>query len=278
MEDYALVLENVSKKFGDTVAVDCLDAALPAGCIYGFLGPNGAGKTTTLRMVMDIIRPDSGTIRVLGHPAAGRVKDGIGYMPEERGLYRKMTARRVLSFIAGIKGVLPAEVPIAVNHWLRKVGLEDRADSKVEELSRGMQQKLQFAATVVSDPQLVILDEPFSGLDPVNLDLVKEVMSGFRSQGKTVIFSTHMMEQAEKICDYLLLINKGRKVIDGTLEQIRSRYTSDRVLVEAEDPEYLPGKLPGVTEVTRQGRKIELVLAEGGDSQKILQELAGRTR
>ncbi|HLA38914.1 MAG TPA: DUF4162 domain-containing protein, partial [Candidatus Glassbacteria bacterium] len=232
---------------------------------------------TTIRMAMDIIRPDSGSIRVLGESSVARAKDLIGYMPEERGLYRKMTARRVLSFIAGIKGVPAAEVPIAVNYWLHKVGLEERGDGKVEELSRGMQQKLQFAATVVNDPQLVILDEPFSGLDPVNLDLLKEIMSGFRSQGKTVVFSTHMMEQAEKLCDYILLINKGCKVVDGRLEEIRSRYASDRVLIESEDPEFHPGGLPGVAAADRQGRKFEITLDSRVDRQKLLQELAART-
>ena len=230
----ALIIDNVSKSFGEVRAVENLSASLPTGCIYGFLGPNGAGKTTTIRMIMNIIRQDCGTITVLGESNIEKVLDRIGYLPEERGLYRKMTVRKVLYYIGSIKGMKKNKLASVIPLWLEKMDLAEWADKKVESLSRGMQQKLQFIATVINDPELLILDEPFSGLDPINLDLLKEIMLGMRSTGKTVVFSTHMMEHAEKLCDYILLIDRGRKIVDCALEDIRSRYDSNVVSVDLE--------------------------------------------
>ena len=193
MTEAALVLDHVSKSFGSLRAVSGLSATIPAGTICGLLGPNGAGKTTTLRMIMDILRPDSGRLSVLGHATAAEVRRRIGYMPEERGLYRKMTVAGVLEYFAIVKGLDRPQATSAARRWLERVGLADRAQQKVEELSRGLHQKLQFAVTVVNDPELVILDEPFSGLDPVSHDHLKGIVLDMRREGRTVLFSTHIM-------------------------------------------------------------------------------------
>ncbi|MEA2064562.1 MAG: ATP-binding cassette domain-containing protein [Gemmatimonadota bacterium] len=281
MESEALVIEEVSKSFGEVRAVENLSARLPGGSIYGFLGPNGAGKTTTIRMIMNIIRPDSGRIRLLGENISGSILDRVGYMPEERGLYRKMSVRAVLAYLGSIKGMSRREVTRALERWLGEVGLADWAGNKVEELSRGMQQKLQFVATVINGPELLILDEPFSGLDPINLDLLKNIMLALRDEGRTVIFSTHMMEQAEKLCDYILLINKGEKVIDGRLGDIRSQLKSNTVILDLEDSGgagYVAG-LPMVSGTEKgPGNKIEVSLAENGDPQEVLRAVVERHR
>jgi len=274
----ALVLEDVSKAFGAVQAVDSLSARVPTGSIYGFLGPNGAGKTTTIRMVMNIIYPDSGGIEVLGNGSFAEVKDRIGYMPEERGLYRKMKVHRILSYLGSLKGMSRVELASRIPEWLERVGLADWANKRVDELSRGMQQKLQFVATVLNSPDLLILDEPFSGLDPVNLDLLKEIILGMKGEGKTVIFSTHVMEQAEKLCDFILLINKGKKVIDGTLGEIQSQYESHVISVELDgDADFVDG-LPMVGNVTRAGARLEVALRENADAQELLKALIERAR
>src|SRR4030042_2202067 len=218
----AVTLDTVCKSFGKVHAVNNLSVHVPAGSVYGFLGPNGAGKTTTLRMIMNIIRPDSGRIEILGDGRIEQVKDRIGYLPEERGLYRKMTARKVLAFFGSIKGLSEKEIVQRVPCWLKTIGFADWADKKVEELSRGMHQKPQFAVTVINDPDLVILDEPFSGLDPLNQELLKNIILEMRSRGRTVIFSTHVMHEAEKLCDFILLINRGKAILDGRLYEFRS--------------------------------------------------------
>jgi len=274
----ALVIENVSKSFGTVRAVDGLSVRVPTGSIYGFLGPNGAGKTTTLRMIMDIIYPDSGRIHVLGDSSGAEFKKKVGYMPEERGLYRKMKVRTILSYLGAIKGMGRHDLAREIPRWLDAVGLEEWIDKRVEGLSRGMQQKLQFVATAINDPELLILDEPFAGLDPVNLDLLKGIMLRMKDAGRTVILSTHVMDQAERLCDFILLINKGKKVIDGTLDQIRSRYDSDVVSVDLEGGASFVADLPMVKTATRAGRRLEIVLNEGADSQELLQELVGRVR
>ena len=280
VQNAALLLENVSKSFGDLRAVDSLSVRVPAGSIYGFLGPNGAGKTTTIRMIMDILRPDptGGRIEVLGCAAPGEVKDRVGYMPEERGLYRKMTVRRTLRYFGAIKGVAAAALAARADEWLRRVGLADWADRKVEELSRGMHQKLQFAVTCISEPQLLILDEPFSGLDPVNLDMLKTEVLRMREAGTTVLFSTHVMHEAENLCDFILLINRGRCVIDGTLEEIRSHWRSNTVAAELEGETGFLESLAGVEAVRRDGRRVEIDLAEGTDEQGLLRAMLPRVR
>ena len=273
-----LVIDAVSKSFGTTRAVDGLSVRVPAGSIYGFLGPNGAGKTTTIRMVMDIIRPDSGRIVLFDNSSAARAKERIGYMPEERGLYPKMAVRKVLAYLGAIKGVDRSTLARAIPSWLDEVGLPDCANKKVEELSRGMQQKLQFVAAVINDPDLLILDEPFSGLDPVNLDLLREIILGLRDGGKTILFSTHMMEQAEQLCDAILLINNGAKVIDGPLADIRTRHQSDVVVLELDGDAAFIGELAMVRGVRQSGQALEVALEDGADSQALLEALVGRVR
>jgi ABC-2 type transport system ATP-binding protein len=273
----AVTLENVCKSFGPVHAVDNLTVRVPVGSIYGFLGPNGAGKTTTLRMIMNIIRPDSGRIEILGDGRIEQVKDRIGYMPEERGLYRKMTARKVLAYFRAIKGLSEKEITHNVPRWLERIGLVDWADRKVEELSRGMHQKLQFVVTVVNDPELVILDEPFSGLDPLNQDLLKDIILKMRSEGKTVIFSTHVMHEAEKLCDFILLINKGKSILDGRLDEIRSGQSAHTVSIELEGDTGFVETLPMVTAVKSEGKRLEVILADA-DTQRFLQALMQRAR
>jgi len=271
-------LDGVSKSFGPVRAVDALSVAVPEGCVYGFLGPNGAGKTTTLRMIMDIIRPDSGAIRVFGDrdPLARRSR--IGYMPEERGLYRKMTARNVLKYFGALKGMPRASLNAAADEWLGRVGLARHATKKVEELSRGMHQKLQFAVTAVNDPALLILDEPFSGLDPVNQDLLREIIDGMRAAGKTVVFSTHVMHEAERLCDFIVLISRGAVLVDGSLESIRSRHESRAVSLELEGDSGFLASLPGVEAVKPAGRRIEVELSDRADPQDLLRALVERVR
>ncbi|MHC4642146.1 MAG: ABC transporter ATP-binding protein [Planctomycetota bacterium] len=271
----AVLLDNVCKSFGPLHAVDNLSVQVSVGSVYGFLGPNGAGKTTSIRMIMNIIRPDSGRIEILADGNIEQVKARIGYMPEERGLYRKMTARKVLAYFGAIKGVNDRELVHRVPHWLQRVELAGWADKKVEELSRGMHQKLQFAVTVINDPELVILDEPFSGLDPLNQDLLKNIILEMRNEGKTIIFSTHVMHEAEKLCDFILLINKGKLILDDTLENIRSRQSAHTVSVELEGDNAFVERLPMVTFVKSEGNRLDVTLADA-DTQQFLHALMQR--
>jgi ABC-2 type transport system ATP-binding protein len=274
----ALVLDNVSKSFGEVRAVDSLSVKVPAAGIYGFLGPNGAGKTTTLRMIMNIIRPDSGNISIFGNGSIEQAKSRIGYMPEERGLYRKMTAKKILAYFGAIKGVTADQLTHRIPNWLERIELGDWADKKVEELSRGMHQKLQFAVTVINEPELLILDEPFSGLDPLNQELLKDIIDQMRNEGKTIIFSTHVMHEAEKLCDSILLINKGKVVLDGTLDRIRSQQSSGAVSIELEGDTTFIETLPMVTRVQLCGSRLEISLSKDSDPQQLLRALVERVR
>jgi ABC-2 type transport system ATP-binding protein len=274
----AISLEQVCKSFGQVHAVDHLSVRVPTGSIYGFLGPNGAGKTTTIRMIMNIIRPDSGRIGLFGDGEIARARTRIGYMPEERGLYRKMSIRKVLAYFGAIKGMKMSQLSQRVPYWIERVGLADWADKKVEELSRGMHQKLQFAVTAINSPDLVILDEPFSGLDPVNQDLLKDIISQMRDEGKTIVFSTHVMHEAERLCDYILLINKGKAVLDGRLEEIRSKYKSHAVSVELDGDTGFIRTLPMIAGTRYEGRRLEIDLAKDADPQELLKALVGRVK
>lgn len=274
----AAVLGDVCKNFGEVHAVDHLNVTVPAGSIYGFLGPNGAGKTTTIRMMMNIIRPDTGHITLFEGCSAEQAKSRIGYMPEERGLYRKMTTRNVLAYFGAIKGVASNELARRVMEWLERVDLAKWADKKVEELSRGMHQKLQFAVTAINNPELFILDEPFSGLDPINTDLLKNIILEMRQEGKTIIFSTHVMHEAEKLCEFILLVNKGKVVLDDRLDRIRSRQKSDIVSVELEGETGFIRELPMVTKVVPEGNRLDITLARNADPQDLLRSLMDRVR
>ena len=274
----AAVLSNVCKSFGQVRAVSDLNVTIPAGSIYGFLGPNGAGKTTTIRMMMNIIRPDSGRISLFDHGDVERAKNKIGYMPEERGLYRKMTARKVLAYFGAIKGVSKGELAQRVPRWLGRMDLAKWADKKVEELSRGMHQKLQFAVTAINEPQMLILDEPFSGLDPLNTDLIKDIILEMRNEGKTIIFSTHVMHEAEKLCDSILLINKGQVILNDKLTAIRSRQKSNVVCLEAEGDTSFVAELPAVVEVKSEANRLEITLAANADTQQLLRSVVDRVQ
>jgi len=229
MTQNAIEVQNVSKQYAGHVAVRDLSLVVPTGSVYALLGPNGAGKTTTVRMVLNIIEPDSGTINVLGRPAtAPGLSDHIGYLPEERGLYRKMKVRDVIRFLAALKGVSAHDADQRIDRWLDRLSLRtderDWGNARVEELSRGMQQKAQFIGALVHDPSLVILDEPFSGLDPVNAQALKDAVMDLKRNGKTVIFSTHIIENAEAMCDAVCIIAHGEKVLDGTLAAVKNEY------------------------------------------------------
>lgn len=221
MSQLALSLENVSKRYGDFHAVSDLSLEVPAGMVYGFLGPNGAGKTTTLRMILDILRPSAGRIRVLGSESAMEVRHRIGYLPEEKGLYKKMQAWSIVAYFASLKGVRRASAKRRAFELLAQYGLKDFARAKTEALSKGMGQKVQMLTSIAHDPELVILDEPFSGLDPVNQGVMEEILTHLKSRGRTVIFCTHVMAHAERLCDRFLILARGRKRFDGTLEAAR---------------------------------------------------------
>jgi ABC-2 type transport system ATP-binding protein len=273
---HAVTLDHVTKTFGQHTAVADLSLAVPTGSVYGFIGPNGSGKTTTLRMIMRILHPDRGEIRVLGETALGAANDRVGYLPEERGLYKQMKVRDLLRFYAALKGLTNSRDAIA--SWLERLGLADWADKKVQTLSKGMAQKVQFIATVVARPELVLLDEPFSGLDPVNADMLRAAILDLKRDGATVIFSTHDMAVAEKMCDFIFMIYRGRKVLDGTLEAIQASYGEDTVHVRIEGNGVPLAGLPGVARVTDFGRWQEVRLERGADPQQLLAALLARGR
>jgi ABC-2 type transport system ATP-binding protein len=268
----ALVLEGVTKRFGQFTAVDDFSLRLPAGQVLGFLGPNGAGKTTTIRMVMSILYPDAGRIEVLGHPQAAAVKDRIGYLPEERGLYRKMTVQETLTYFGRLKGLRGPTLRQRIDESLERIGLQDWRRKKVETLSKGMSQKLQFISAILHRPELVILDEPFSGLDPLNVDLLERLLTELRQAGSTVVFSTHQMNQAERMCDRIVLINRGRKVIEGTVNEVRERFTTRIVVLEGDGDLDALARFDGVTTARIAAGHARLELAEQADPSAVLEQ------
>jgi ABC-2 type transport system ATP-binding protein len=250
MTDLALSLRGVTKRFGDHVAVRDFDLDVPRGTICGLLGPNGSGKTTSIRMILGIYVPDAGTVELLGGEPDHEHRRRVGYLPEERGMYRKMKVVDHLAFIGEIRGVRPAEGRRRAGRWLERLGLSEWGDRRVEDLSKGMQQKVQFAATVLHEPDLLILDEPFSGLDPINQDVLESIVREMNAAGTTILFSTHLMDQAERLCRRVCLISRSRKVLDGDLREIRKAEDRGDVVVEFEgDAGWLDG--PGVASVER---------------------------
>jgi ABC-2 type transport system ATP-binding protein len=283
MTELAIDIRNVVKRYEEHVAVRDLSLQVPQGSVYGLLGPNGAGKTTTIRMLLDILAPDSGTITLFGRSNKDvSVLDRVGYLPEERGLYKKMQVRRVLLFLAELKGLAPAEANRRIDEWLERLSLSSAdknwGDAKVDELSRGMQQKVQFIATLLHDPDLVILDEPFSGLDPINAQALKDAVLELKRRGKTVIFSTHVMDNAEKMCDSVCIIAHGEKVLDGTVAGVKREAGARNVALAL-----IGGAQNGVGEVLNDRqlvRKVddsnnyfELELAPQADAQTLLHRL-----
>ena len=270
----AVELIEVKKAFSNVRVVRNLTLTVPEGCVYGFIGPNGSGKSTTLRMIMRIIYPDEGIVRVLGTDKFGAANDQVGYLPEERSTYKKMKVREVLCFHAELKALRrPAAL---VDEWLERLGLIDWRDKKVETLSKGMAQKVQFISAVVSKPKLLLLDEPFSGLDPVNNEVIRKSVIELHREGTTIIFSTHDMRTAEVMCDYIFMIYRGDKVLDGTLESIQNQYGTDMIRVRAEGNAIGVSELErirGVSGVKDLGHFRELRVAHGADTQEILYRL-----
>ena len=269
-------LKNVSKTFGKHVAVNNLSLSVPKGSVYGFIGPNGSGKTTTLRMIMNILPPDSGEIQVFGDRLKSTSCDQIGYMPEERGLYKRMKVRELLIFMGGLKNA--KDLRSKVDHWLERLELSDWANKKVETLSKGMSQKVQFIATVVAEPELIILDEPFTGLDPVNTEVIKDAILDLQTRGTTVVFSTHDMSMAEKMCDFIFMIFKGNKVLDGTLAEIQDKYANDTIRIRSSNGVGLFKNIKGVEKVNDYGQQQELRVADTADPHVILKEIINRTK
>ena len=283
MSDLAIDIRNVAKRYAEHVAVRDLSLQVPRGAVYGLLGPNGAGKTTTIRMILNIIVPDSGTIALFGQPhLTNGMTDRIGYLPEERGLYKKMQVRRVLRFLAELKGVPAKVAEQRIEEWLVRFQLKtpekDWGIAKIDELSRGMQQKVQFIGTLIHDPDLVILDEPFSGLDPVNAQALKDTVVDLKARGKTVIFSTHLMDNAERLCDAVCIIDGGNKVLDGAVTAVKAAHAGKVVAlaVGGESRSAIAHILADRTLVARvddQNRFYEINLAAGADPQVLLRRV-----
>jgi len=271
-------LRDVRKQYGEFVAVDALSFAIPRGSIFGLLGPNGAGKTSTIRMMIGITAPDSGEVRLFNEPFARSHLDRIGYLPEERGLYRKMKVQDQLAFFAQLHGVPAAEAMRRAAQWCEKLDLSGWMTKKVEELSKGMQQKVQFIAALLHDPEFIIMDEPFYGLDPVNSSLLKDVLLDIKKSGKTILFSTHRMDQVEKLCDSICLINRGRPVLQGELRDIKARYGRRDVQIAYEGDGSFLSSSRLIEALNDYGNYVEVRLKPGADAQDLLREVSARVR
>jgi ABC-2 type transport system ATP-binding protein len=269
----AVEVSHVAKSFADKVAVDDLSFSVAQGEMFGLIGPNGAGKTTTIRMMMDIIKPDSGEVTILGEKLSEAAKDKLGYLPEERGLYKKLGVLESIVYLASLKGMDKNSAAEKADELLEKTGMSATKNKKIEALSRGMGQIIQFIVTIIHDPQLVILDEPFAGLDPVNTELLKEMFLDLRNQGKAVILSTHQMNQVEELCDRILMVNNGQAVLYGDLTEIRSRYRGNSVLLDFEGE---LGEIPGVTEKRQHKGYIKLMLDGQTTPKQLLERLVSR--
>lgn len=268
-----LRVREVSKRFGDFSAVEDLSFDVRAGRVFGFLGPNGAGKTTTIRMIVGITVPDEGSIELFGQKISPPLQDRIGYLPEERGLYKKMKIADQLRYFAALKGVPSAEADKKIDFWLERMNLGEWKKKKTTDLSKGMQQKVQFISTVLHDPDLLILDEPFSGLDPLNVEFLIDVISEFKTKEKTIIFSTHLMETAEKLCHDILLINKARKVISGSLRQVKESYGRNLIALRVEGGEQTLNDPAVVAKTDAHADEMIVHLADGTDPQLLLKRL-----
>jgi len=265
----AITLENVTKSYDSVTAVNNVSLRVRQGAILGLLGPNGAGKTTTIRMVMNIPVPDEGKIRVMDTPVSDDTRDLIGYLPEERGLYPRMTVREVIVFLASLHGMAEGDAGKRTTEWLERLGLAEWGDKKVVDFSKGMQQKVQFITSVIHQPPILILDEPFSGLDPVNAAVIEEIMVDMRAKGSTIVLSSHRMEQVERMCDSICLINKGQNVLDGDLRAIKQSYGKNTLHVEFAGSEAFLQN-PQIEKITRLGGGVEAKLKPGADPQEIL--------
>jgi ABC-2 type transport system ATP-binding protein len=271
--DATLRVEGVTKRFGDFTAVDDLSFVVRAGRVFGFLGPNGAGKTTTIRMIVGITAPDDGRVELFGQQMGPALQDRIGYLPEERGLYKKMKIVEQLRYFAALKGVARADADRRIDRWLERMNLAEWKSKKTTDLSKGMQQKIQFISTVLHDPDLLILDEPFSGLDPVNVEFMIEVLAEFKKQDKTVIFSTHLMETAERLCNDILLINKSKKVISGSLREVKASYGRNLIALRVVGGDGVLQDVSLVKKVIEHSDEKIVELAQDAHSQILLRKL-----
>ena len=277
----AVELHSVRKVYDQFVAVDDLSFVIPTGQIFGLLDPNGAGKTSTIRMMLGITIPDAGEVRLFGEPFRRELLHRVGYLPEERGLYRKMKVGEHLIFLAELTGLSRAEAAKRARQWCERMEIAGWMEKKVEELSKGMQQKIQFVATILHDPEFVVMDEPFAGLDPVNAKLLLDVLLELKQKGKTILFSTHRMDQVERLCDSICLINRGKAVLAGDLKQIKARYGRNNVQIASEGDGAGLGFLKEsalVKSVTDYGNYVEVALAPGADAQALLQQVAARAK
>ncbi|MGQ0762378.1 MAG: ABC transporter ATP-binding protein [Acidobacteriota bacterium] len=268
-----LIVDHVTKRFGDFTAVDDLSLQVHRGRVFGLIGPNGAGKTTTIRMIVNITMPDSGGIELFGQPMSSQLQDRIGYLPEERGLYRKMKVGEQLRFFAELKDVRRKDADERINKWLAKLQLTDWKNKRAKDLSKGMQQKVQFITAVIHDPDLLILDEPFSGLDPVNVELMKQTILEKKAEGKTIILSTHQMEIAEKLCDDVCMINRSHKVLDGKLREIRRSFARNAIELQIAGGDGVLEDRSLVANIRESGDDLEVLLAPGADAQTLLKRL-----
>jgi ABC-2 type transport system ATP-binding protein len=266
-------LDRVRKSFGDFIAVNDLSLAVRAGRVFGLLGPNGAGKTTTIRMIVNITAPDSGSIQVFGQHITPSLQDRIGYLPEERGLYKKMKVGDQLKFFAALKNVDSREVDQRIDRWLARLRLSEWKNKNSSDLSKGMQQKVQFTSSIIHEPDLLILDEPFSGLDPVNVELLREIILEQRAAGKTIILSTHQMELAEKICDDICLINRSRKILEGSIREVKRAFSRNVVALRLEGGDNVLADRSLVSKIERHSDGIEILLADGTNPQALLKQL-----
>jgi ABC-2 type transport system ATP-binding protein len=269
----AVEVNHVFKSYADKVAVDDLSFSVAQGEIFGLIGPNGAGKTTTIRMMMDIIKPDFGEVKILGKKLDEAAKNSLGYLPEERGLYKKLRVMDSIVYLASLKGMNPAIAAEKAARLLAQMDMLVNQRKKIDELSKGMGQIIQFIVTIIHDPQLIILDEPFSGLDPVNTDLIKKMLIDLKNQGKAIILSLHQMNQVEELSDRILMVNKGKSVLYGDLREIKSRYRSNSVLLDFEGE---LGEVPGVAEKRQHKGYLELVLDEKTTPKQLLERLVSR--
>ena len=275
---YTIELEKVRKTYGSFVAVDDLSFKIEKGSVFGLLGPNGAGKTSTIRMMIGITAPDTGAIRMFGRPFERKSLNSVGYLPEERGLYRKMKVLDQLVFMAELHGMSAAAAKQQAIEWCQRLDISFKLNSKVEELSKGLQQKIQFIAALLHDPEFIIMDEPFFGLDPVNATMLKDVLLDLKKQGRTILFSTHRMDQVEKLCDGLCLINQGKPVLQGTLKQVKAGYGKRNVQIEYEGDGAFLERNPLVSKFNNYGNFVEVQLAHGADSQELLRAVAAHSR
>src|SRR5437660_41025 len=275
---YTIELEKVRKSYGTFVAVDDLSFKIEKGSVFGLLGPNGAGKTSTIRMMIGITAPDSGTIGMFGKAFERKSLNRVGYLPEERGLYRKMKVLDQLILMAELHGMSAADAKQKAIEWCQRLDISFKLNSKVEELSKGLQQKIQFIAALLHDPDFIIMDEPFFGLDPVNASLLKDVMLELKKQGKTILFSTHRMDQVEKLCDSICLINKGAPVLQGELKQVKAGYGKSNIQIEYDGNGAFLEQNPLVSSYNNYGNYVEVRLAQGADSQQLLKMVAERSR